>query len=210
MGITLEKGKPLSLSKLNLDKSSSLTSVRLGLGWDPLQAAPQKQGFFGRLMGGGSSHQADNVDLDASALLLDASGNILDQVWFQQLQSGNGAVSHSGDNLTGEGEGDDETISVDLSRIPSQVQAIAFTVHSFRGQQFGAVQGAGCRLLDNNGRELAKYQLSTQSAPLSSATAMLMAVLKRRGNEWEVTALGEAMQGRTFKDNLNDIRRLTA
>jgi tellurium resistance protein TerZ len=146
MSVNLSKGQQISLSKSD---GSSLTSARMGLGW---QAAPRK-GLLARLTGGGE------IDLDASALLF-ASGQLADVVFFQHLTSNDGSVRHMGDNLVGgTGAGsDDEAVLVDLDRVPAQIDQIVFTVNSFTGQTFAEVQNAFCRLVyETTGRELARY-----------------------------------------------------
>ena len=105
----------------------------MGLGWDPVQKAKASGGFLSRVFGGGDSG-SDSIDLDASCILMDANKAAIDVVWFRQLQSKDGSIKHSGDNLTGEGDGDDETIHVNLERLPAAVKYLAFTVNSFRGQ----------------------------------------------------------------------------
>lgn len=195
MPISLEKGQKISLAK---EAGSQLSVVRLGLGWDAAQA-PKKGGFLGALLGGGSA----SIDLDANALLFDAQSGLLDVVWFRQLQSKDGTVRHSGDNRTGAGDGDDETITVDLARLPQNVAAVVFTVNNFTGQDFGQVANAYCRLVNvQNESEIARYNLSAQG----SHSALIMASLKRSGSDWTMTAVGAPSRGRTYQDNLPDIR----
>jgi tellurium resistance protein TerZ len=185
VSVSLSKGQKVSLSK---DGGGTLTKVRMGLGWD---AAPVK-GLFGR-------KRAQTIDLDASALLFDARGALVDQVWFQQLTSKDGSVQHTGDNLTGEGEGDDESIRVDLSRVPQGVSTLVFTVNSFTGQDFSQIENAFCRLVDEaNGAEIARYELTGSG----SHTAQIMAKVARDGAGWSMTAIGVPASGRTFKDLL--------
>lgn len=186
MSISLTKGQKISLSKSG---GGGLTRVSMGLGWDA------KKGLFG--LGG-------NIDLDASCLLVDAGGNLLDSVWFKQLQSRDGSVRHSGDNLTGAGEGDDETISLDLQRVPDAVRALVFTVSSFTGQTFKNVRNAYCRLVDLDGnQELARYDLSESG----EHTGQVMAKLYRHEGQWKMHAIGENTAGRTFQDMLPAIRQ---
>jgi tellurium resistance protein TerZ len=191
---------PLSLTKnqtISLEKTagSGLRNVTMGLGWD----VAKPKGFLGKLMGGGG----DSIDLDASALLFDASGKMLDSVWFRQLKSTDGSVVHTGDNRTGAGDGDDEQIKVDLSRVPANVQTIVFTVNSFLGQDFGKVENAYCRLVnDAGGAEIAKFNLSAGGAH----TGQVMARLYRQGSDWNLQALGTPSSGRTFQDMMPDIR----
>ncbi|WP_312947130.1 TerD family protein [Superficieibacter sp.] len=186
--VSLSKNQTVSLSK----ESSSLSQLKFGLGWDPIK----KKGLFGSLLGGSGS-----IDLDASCILLDAKGNKLDTIWFRELKSRCGSVIHSGDNLTGEGDGDDETISVNLTQLSPQVEFLAFTVNSFRGQTFNEVQNAFCRVVDQNNKELAKYVLSEQG----SHTGIVIASLRRNGGTWDFTALGNACRGRTIDEMLPEV-----
>ena len=188
--VSLSKNQTVSLSK----ETSSLNQLQFGLGWDPLK---KKKGFFGGLMGGGS----DSIDLDAGCVLLDSSGNTIDTIWFRKLKSSCSSVVHQGDNLTGEGDGDDEVITVDLTRLPSQVEYLAFTVNSFRGQTFNEVDNAFCRVLDQSRIELARYQLTEQG----SHTGIIIASLARKGGSWDFTAQGKASTGRTIDDMHDDI-----
>ena len=191
MPISLEKNQTISLEK---SAGSSLSNVTMGLGWD----VAKPKGFLGRLMGGGES-----IDLDASALLFDANGQLLDSVWFRQLQSKDGSVLHTGDNRTGAGEGDDEQIRVNLLRLPRSVQTVVFTVNSFTGQDFTRVENAYCRLLSgDSGPEIARFNLSSGGAH----TGQVMARVYRDGGGWSMQALGTASSGRTFQDMLPDIR----
>src|SRR3954470_3669348 len=185
MSVSLSKGQTVSLTKR---EGGSLTRVRMGLGWD----AVKKKGLFGGL-------KNQSIDLDASALLFDGSGNLVDQVWFQQLRSKDGAVQHTGDNLTGAGEGDDESIRVDLGSVPAAVASIVFTVNSFTGQDFSQIENAFCRLIDETTEaEIARYDLSGSG----SHTAQVMAKVSRAGGGWSMTALGVATSGRTFHELL--------
>jgi tellurium resistance protein TerZ len=185
VSVSLSKGQKVSLSK---EGGVGLTRVRMGLGWD----AAAVKGLFGR-------KRAQTIDLDASALLFDAAGVLVDQVWFQQLTSKDGSVQHTGDNLTGAGEGDDESIRVDLSRVPAQVSTLVFTVNSFTGQDFSQIENAFCRLVDETSdSEIARYELTGSG----SHTAQIMAKVARDGAGWSMTAIGVPASGRTFKDLL--------
>ena len=188
--VSLSKNQTVSLSK----ETSSLNQLQFGLGWDPLK---KKKGFLGGLLGGGS----DSIDLDAGCVLLDNAGNTIDTIWFRKLKSSCGSVVHQGDNLTGEGDGDDEVITVDLTRLPSQVEYLAFTVNSFRGQTFNEVDNAFCRVVDQSRKELARYQLTEQG----SHTGIIIASLARKGGNWDFTAHGKASTGRTIDDMHADI-----
>jgi tellurium resistance protein TerZ len=181
----LNKGQTVSLTK---GGGGTLTKVRMGLGWD----AMKKKGMFGGM-------KEQSVDLDASCLMFDASGELVDQVWFQQLTSKDGAVRHTGDNLTGRGEGDDESIVVDLTALPGSVSTLVFTVNSFTGQNFSQIENAFCRLVDEtNQAELAKFELTGSG----THNAQVMAKVSRDGGGWSMTAIGAIANGRTFKDLL--------
>jgi tellurium resistance protein TerZ len=185
MSVSLSKGQTVSLEKRG---GGTLRIVRMGLGWD----AAKKKGLFGKL-------RTQTIDLDASALLFDGTGQLVDQVWFQQLVSRDGSVQHTGDNLTGEGEGDDESIKVDLGSVPAGVQSIVFTVNSFTGQDFSQIENAFCRLIDeSNDTEIARYELTGSG----THTAQIMARVSRDGSGWSMTAIGATASGRTFHDLL--------
>jgi len=183
MVINLEKGQKINLQKAD---GSSLQQVFLGVGWDVVKS----KGFFG--FGGGG-----NIDLDASVILFDENKKMLDVVYFGQLQSKDGSIRHSGDNLTGAGSGDDEVIRVNLNQIPVQVKSLVFTVNSFRGQTFEKVENAFCRLVDqSNNHEIASYKLSSQGAH----TGLIIAKIYRHNDAWKMHAIGENVHGRTFQD----------
>jgi tellurium resistance protein TerZ len=183
--ISLQKGQTISLAKTG---GAGLRKVVMGLGWDVRK--PKK--MFG-IFGG----DAPSIDLDASCLLFDANGGLFDQVWFRQLKSKDGSIVHTGDNLTGAGDGDDEQIIVELERLPAQAKTLVFTVSSFRGDTFDQIENAYCRLLDAAGnKELGRYDLSG-SGP---HTGQVMAKLVRGGDGWSFTAIGERTGGRTFHD----------
>lgn len=193
MSITLEKKQTISLEKT---AGSTLTSVSMGLGWDPVK----KGGLLGKLLGGGGE-----IDLDASCLMLDSNKNKVDVVWFRQLKSKDGSINHSGDNRTGEGAGDDESIHVDLSKLPASVKYLMFTVNSFTGQTFDKVENAYCRLLNrSNNSEIARFNLSEKGRH----TGVLMAYLARNGNDWNLTAVGVVASGSTVEQMISDAQRL--
>lgn len=189
MAISLQKGQKINLAK---DNGGALTTVVMGLGWD----AVKKKGLFG--FGGGSS----SIDLDASCLMFDEQRQLVDTVWFRQLKSRDNSIQHSGDNRTGDGDGDDEQIVVALNKVPSNVKALVFTVNSFTGQTFADVENAYCRLVDkDSGVEIARYQLSVQG----KHTAQIMAKVYRHNGEWKMHAIGENGAGRTFQDLMPQI-----
>ncbi|MFJ8625302.1 TerD family protein [Kitasatospora sp. NPDC093550] len=180
--VTLDKGK-VSLvkgSSVSLVKNGRpfLSSVTMALGWEP-------------------AARGRSVDLDASCLAFDARHKRLETAWFMKLNIFNGAIAHSGDNLTGGGDGDDELITVHLEGLPAEVHGLVFVVNSFSGQKFTDVKNAYCRLLDaGTNEELVRFDL-THSEP---RTGVVMCKLVRRpGGEWEMTALGEYVDGKTAR-----------
>ncbi|OEU88443.1 stress-induced protein [Streptomyces abyssalis] len=184
--INLDKGK-VSLQKnqtVSLTKGGSpvLSSVRMGLGWEPVFRA------------GG---RAKEIDLDASVIAYDANRKKVDACYFGKLAILNGTVQHSGDNLTGEGGGDDEAITVHLGNLPPQVSGLVFTVNSFSGQKFTEVAKAYCRLVDAaTDQELVRFDLSNAEP----RTGVLMCKLVRQfSGEWDMTALGEYVDSRTVR-----------
>ncbi len=189
MAVNLTKGQKISLEK---EAGTSLTKVIMGLGWD----AVKSKGFLG--FGG----KAPEIDLDASCLLFNEQGALVDTVWFRQLRSQDGSILHTGDNRTGDGDGDDEQIVVDLSQVPANVKSLVFTVNSFTGQNFSQVENATCRLLNgNNKQEIARFNLST----LGNHSAQIMSKVYKHNGEWKMHAIGEIGSGRTFLDLLPQI-----
>ncbi|CAL9437469.1 TerD family protein [Streptomyces albus] len=174
MGVSLSKGGNVSLTK----EAPNLTAVIVGLGWDARTTT------------------GADFDLDASALLTNAEGKVANDqnfVFFNNLKSPDGSVEHTGDNLTGEGEGDDEVIKVNLAGVPADVEKIVFPVSIYeaesRQQSFGQVRNAYIRVVnqaDNN--ELARYDLSEDA---STETAMVFGELYRHGAEWKFRAIGQ-------------------
>ena len=186
--VNLDKGR-VSLRKnesVSLVKSGAppLTRVRMGLGWDPAKR-------------GGS------IDLDASCIAFDAEGKKVATIWFMKLSGLGGAIQHSGDNLTGDGDGDDESIVVRLDALPPSVTGLVFTVNSFLGQKFTEVSRAFCRLVDDTtDAELVHFELSDSEA----RTAVLMCKLVREGPHWTMTALGRFADGRTVRKLVDPAR----
>ncbi|MBL7501371.1 TerD family protein [Frankia sp. CNm7] len=182
--VSLRKGEAVSLVKTG---APPLTRVRMALGWDPAA--------HGR-----------SIDLDASCILYDAQGKDVDKVWFMSKKGAKGAVRHSGDNLTGQGEGDDETIFVDLGALPPAVTTLVFTVNSFQGQRFTEVRRAYCRLIDDlTNQELVRFDLS-ESKP---STGLVMCKVQRVPNApvWTMTAIGEFHDGKTVRAMVDPARR---
>ncbi|RMI87213.1 stress-induced protein [Streptomyces sp. ZS0098] len=173
--VSLQKNQTVSLMK---GGRPLLSRVQMGLGWEP-------------------AYRGKDIDLDASVIAFGPQRNHVDSCYFGKLQILGGAIQHSGDNLTGEGAGDDEVITVDLGRLPMEVSGLVFTVNSFSGQKFTDVAKAYCRLLDaSSGEELVRFDL-TSAEP---QTGVMMAKLIRQySGEWEMTAMGEFVKGRTVR-----------
>ncbi|MEU2064436.1 TerD family protein [Streptomyces sp. NPDC013455] len=174
--VSLQKNQTVSLVK---GGRPLLSQVQMGLGWEPA--------FRGK-----------DIDLDASVIAYGPQRNHIDSCYFGKLTILKGAVRHSGDNLTGEGGGDDEVITVDLGRLPQEVTGLVFTVNSFSGQKFTEVAKAYCRLVDAaTGEELVRFDL-TGAEP---QTGVMMAKLIRQfSGEWDMTAMGDFVKARTVRN----------
>ena len=187
MGVNLQKGQ-----KVNLKKSDgqALSRIRIGLGWDPVKQE-KKGGLFGSIFGG----SAPDIDCDASVLVckggrLSGKGDV---VYFGNLKHSSGAIVHTGDNLTGDGEGDDEQILVDLTAVPQDYDKLVFVVNIYdcesRKQDFGMIANAFIRICDERtGEEFCRYNLSESYAGM---TAMIFGEIYRHNGEWKFNAIGQ-------------------
>ncbi|KAF0646686.1 hypothetical protein K701_27275 [Streptomyces fradiae ATCC 10745 = DSM 40063] len=174
--MSLQKNQTVSLVK---GGRPLLTQVKMGLGWEP-------------------AYRAKDIDLDASVIAYGPQRNHLDSCYFGKLTVLGGAIRHSGDNLTGEGAGDDEVITVDLGRLPAEATGLVFTVNSFSGQKFTEVAKAYCRLLDAaTGEELVRFDL-TSAEPRTGV--MMCKLIRQFSGEWEMTAMGSFVKARTVRD----------
>lgn len=179
MAVNLKKGQKIDLTKGN----AGLSKLLVGLGWDTNK------------YDGGS-----DFDLDAAAFLLGSNGKAAHEqnfVFYSNLQDPSGAVHHLGDNLTGEGEGDDEQITIDLTKVPADIDKIDFTVTIYeadeRRQNFGQVSNAYIRVVnETNGEELVRFDLGED---FSIETAVVVGELYRHGGEWKFSAIGSGFQG---------------
>lgn len=178
MALNLTKGQKVELTKDN----PGLKNIKIGLGWDTNKYAG-----------------TEKFDLDASVFLLNKDGKCAgasDVIYFNNLKHASGSVIHSGDNLTGEGEGDDEVISIDLSKVPEAIAKIACTVNIYdadkRKQNFGMVSNAFSRILDSEGKELLKYELGED---YSTETGVFVCELYRHNSEWKFGAIGQGFRG---------------
>nr|WP_309594259.1 TerD family protein [Moraxella osloensis] len=178
MAISLTKGGNVNLSK----EAPNLTNIAVGLGWNP--RATDGQAF----------------DLDAVAFLVNESGKVradADFIFFNNLKSSDGSVEHTGDNRTGEGDGDDEVIKVDLTKVPADVSKVVFCAVIYdgqaRNQNFGQVANAYIRIVNTQGdAEVARYDLSEDS---STETAMIFGELYKNNGEWKFRAVGQGFAG---------------
>ncbi|NMO03470.1 TerD family protein [Gordonia sp. TBRC 11910] len=174
MGVSLSKGGNVSLTK----EAPGLTAVAVGLGWDVRTTT------------------GTDFDLDASAIGLNTGKKVVNDgffVFFNNLKSPEGSIEHTGDNLTGEGEGDDEVIKVNLAAVPAEVDSIVFPVSIYdgegRSQSFGQVRNAYIRVVNQaGGTEIARYDLSEDA---STETAMVFGELYRNGADWKFRAVGQ-------------------
>jgi tellurium resistance protein TerD len=179
LAISLSKGQKVDLTKTN----PGLSKVMVGLGWDT-----------NKYDGG------NDFDLDASIFLLDSNGKCSsekDFVFYNQLTGGNGSVEHTGDNLTGEGDGDDEQVKVNLGSVPASIEKISFviTIHDAeaRNQNFGQVSNAFVRIVnEDNNEEIIRYDLGED---FSIETAIIVGELYRHNGEWKFSAIGSGYQG---------------
>lgn len=193
--VILQKNQKVSLKKEFGDK---LSKINIGLGWDPVKH--NSSSYFWNKDYNDDDHE---IDLDASCIMLDSCKNIADVVWFGKLQSRCRSISHSGDNLTGEGEGDDEIILINLDEIPSKVDMLVFTINSYSGQNFNNIENASVRVLDQNKKELVRFNLSEKGAH----TGMIIASMKRQNSDWDFKAHGIIANGSTYRDTLPIIKR---
>ena len=178
MGVSLSKGGNVSLSK----EAPGLRAIQIGLGWDD------------------RATDGSEFDLDASVFILGANGKVRsddDFIFYNNLLSSDGSVEHLGDNLTGGGDGDDEVVKVDLTRVPAEVSklAVCVTIHDAEGrrQNFGMVSNAFCRIVNGtSGAEIARYDLSEDA---STETAMVFAEVYRHASDWKFKAIGQGFAG---------------
>lgn len=203
MSINLSKGDKIDLKKSN----PGLSNILVGLGWDPVQQSGG--GFFKSLFSGG---QAD-IDCDASVFMLNQEGKlsgIKDLIYFGNLKSACKSVLHTGDNLTGEGAGDDEQILVNLDKVPSNIHKLLFVVNIYncvdRKQHFGMIENAYIRVEDqSNKKEIAKYNLSDN---YSEKTTLIVGAIYRKDGSWQFKAIGEGTKDAGLKEVMQNLDRI--
>ena len=206
MAIKLQKGQTINLSKDEFD----LSQVTIGLGWDVRKA---ERGFLSSVLGGGGGD--DDYDLDAIAFLLDQNGKVAstgdnrlvggDVVFFNSLRHPSGAIWLTGDNRTGDGDGDDEQIICLLNQMPLKYDKILFVVSIYQGiqkkQSFGMVENAFIRAVDAKGREMMRFDMSSEKS-YSDKRSVVFAELYRKDGGWKFRAIGEPEQTDSFVDIL--------
>lgn len=186
MSINLQKGQRINLTKDN----PGLKKTMVGLGWDPIKQSAK--GLLGGLFGGSQAQ----IDCDASVLMLDENDKLRGKeniIYFGNLKSKCGSVQHMGDNLTGNGDGDDEQIMIDLSTIPQNIAKLVFVVNIYgavqRKQHFGMIENAFIRLVNlSDNKEMLRFNLTEQ---YSGKTGLFVAEIYRNNGEWKFVGVGE-------------------
>ena len=199
MAISLEKGQRINLEKGN---GSKLQNICVGINW----GAIEKKGLFGF----GTIKEA--VDLDASCALFNEAKQLEDVIYFGNLQSKNGAVRHSGDDLTGDMDGDDgldnEIITINLSALNPSTSHVAFVLNSFRGQDFGNIPFASIRIYEGTPTRVnevfAKFDIA-HGAGFAGHVSMVMGVFYKRNGEWKFNAIGEPTTDKDLEHTVNTV-----
>jgi len=200
MAIRLEKGQRINLEKNN---GSKLTTVCVGVNW----GAIQKKGWFGMT-------RTEAVDLDASCAEFDAEGNVIDRVWFRHLASNDGAIKHSGDDRTGDTDGDDgldnEVITVDLTKLNPKTDKIAFVLNSFQQQDFKTIPFASIRIYEGTPTVVkevfATYDVANDPT-FAGNVSMVMGIFYKRNGEWKFNAIGEPTKDHDFESTLKTVKQ---
>lgn len=207
MGINLQKGQKINLTK---GGGTGLRQVMVGLGWDE---APRSGG--GGLIESLFGSQPQPIDCDASVILCGANGRLVSSevakscVYFGNLKHSSGAIVHQGDNLTGEGDGDDEQIKVNLQQVPSNIDKMVFVVNIYdarvRKQHFGMIRNAFIRLVDMDNRtEICRFNLSEN---YNNMTGLVVGEIYRKNGEWKFNAIGQPVQEASRLDSLIQLYR---
>ncbi|MDR2621984.1 MAG: TerD family protein [Dysgonamonadaceae bacterium] len=198
MAIKLEKGQRINLEK---NSGSKLQNLCVGVNW----GAIKKTNWLGL-------ESMEAVDLDASCATFDANNKILETIYFRNLKSKNGSIKHSGDDLTGDMGGDDgldnEVITVDLAKLPAEVEKIAFVLNSFRGHDFKTIPFASIRIYEGTPSHVnevfATYDIAND-ATFAGSVSMVMGVFYKRNGEWKFNAIGEATRDKDLQGTLTTV-----
>ena len=196
MTISLIKGQKIDLKK----GDKKLSNITVGLGWDPV--TQQSKGRLSSLFGGGNNQ---NFDCDASIIMLNAEGKLDNKknvIYFGNLKSEDKSIQHLGDNLTGDGDGDDEQIKVNLEQISANITKLIFVVNIYeavkRKQHFGLLNNAYIRIVnDSDGKEILNYNLKEN---YDEKISLIFGELYRHNNEWKFSAIGEATKDPRLED----------
>ena len=198
MAINLEKGQRINLQKSN---GTKLQNICVGINW----GAIEKKSMFGKVT-------KEAVDLDGSCALYDDAKQMLDVVYFGSLRSKDGAVKHSGDDLTGDMNGDDgldnEVITLDFAKLNPAVTSVAFVLNSFRGQDFKTIPFASIRIYEGTPSDVkevfAKYDIANGPG-FAGHVSMVMGVFYKRNGEWKFNAIGEPTKDKELKDTIKTV-----
>lgn len=199
MAIKLEKGQRINLEK----NGTKLTHICVGVNW----GAIVKKSWLGK-------RTTEAVDLDASCAEFDVHNNVIDKVWFRHLHSYDGAIKHSGDDLTGDMDGDDgldnEVITVDLAKLNPKVEKIAFVLNSFRGQDFKTIPFASIRIYEGTPEKVkevfATYDIAND-ATFAGSVSMVMGIFYKRNGDWKFNAIGEPTKDRNFEETIETVKQ---
>ncbi|MGJ1195838.1 TerD family protein [Sphingobacterium spiritivorum] len=198
MAINLQKGQKINLQKNN---GSTLQNICVGVNW----GAIEKKGWLGNVT-------REAVDLDASCALYDTSGNLIDVVYFGSLRSKDGAIRHSGDDLTGDMDGDDgldnEIITLDFTRLNPAVNHVAFVLNSFRGHDFGTIPFASIRIYEGTPTRVnevfATYDI-VKGTGFAGHVSMVLGIFYKRNGEWKFNAVGEPTKDRKLEETIKTV-----
>jgi len=199
MAINLQKGQRINLKK---DNGDTLSTACVGINW----GAITKKSFFGS--------KKEAVDLDASCILYDASKQVREVIYFGNLRSSNGSVSHSGDDLVGDVDGDDgldnEVITVNFNALPADVEYVAMVLNSYKGQDFASIPFASIRIYEGtptNVKEVfAKYDIANDIS-FAGHVAMVMGVFYKRNGEWKFNAVGDPTSDRKLEQTVQTVQQ---
>lgn len=200
MAINLQKGQRINLKK---ESGATLQNVCIGVNW----GAIEKKSWLG-------IKSKEAVDLDASCALYDENKNLLDVIYFGQLKSKDGAIKHSGDDLVGDVGGDDgldnEIISVDFTKLSSNVTYVAFILNSYKGQDFASIPFASIRIFEGTPLRVneifATYNIAKDET-FAGHVSMVLGVVYKRNNEWKFNAIGEPTKDKKLKETVDTVKQ---
>lgn len=189
MAIELKKNTGIDLSKI-VESKEKIECISFGLSWDPIE---NESGLFQKLFG--AKTEDDDVDLDASCIIY-SGDTAVDVVYFGKLRNTDLTIIHTGDNRTGKGSGDDETIVVNVEKLPSNITKLRFTISSWSGQTFSRIKSAGCTVYDSNKTPLARFSIGGKV----NKTGMIVCEYVRTATGWELKTIGDFKDGKTYRE----------